>query len=263
LNSTPGAASAAGIHFHALVPTTNTRRRSIGDMLVRSFQCFRRICGRAAIGLVVCVAPGAQAQAPVLAPSPALPSTLGNPLVLPIVAPEHELKGAALVEALRKGGYVLYMRHAMQIPPIIGPCEGSNLTPVGEEQARTVGNGLRALKIPVGRVLSSEPCRNRDTARLLGFGEYEITVDLNPGGTPPGFDGGVARTARLAESPRAGTNTILVSHVHGSKNKSEWLHLELAEIIVHRPDGKGGAEAVARVRVVGWAELMKVVGEGR
>ncbi len=215
--------------------------------------------------LFACAAMSANAQvpAPAQAPSPALPATLGNPAVLPIVAPARELKGAALLEALRKGGYVLYMRHALQIAPRLGPCEGSNLTPVGEEQARTVGNALRALKIPIGRVLSSEPCRNLDTARLLGFGEYEITIDLNPGGMPPGFDVGIARTARLAEMPRAGTNTILVSHVHGSQKKSEWLHLELAEIIVHRPDVKGGAEAVARVRVEGWGELMRMAGENR
>ncbi len=219
--------------------------------------------------LFACAAMSANSQvpepapAPAPAPSPALPSTLGNPTALPVVAPARELKGAALLEALRKGGYVLYMRHALQIAPRLGPCEGSNLTPVGEEQARTVGNALRALKIPIGRVLSSEPCRNLDTARLLGFGEYEITIDLNPGGTPPGFDVGTARTARLAEMPRAGTNTILVSHVHGSKQLSEWLHLELAEIIVHRPDGKGGAEPVARVRVEGWGELIKGMGEGR
>ena len=192
--------------------------------------------------------------------SPALPSTLGNPTALPIIPPAREIKGATLIEALRKGGYVLYIRHALQVAPTLGPCIGSNLTPVGEEQARTVGRALRALKIPIGLVLSSEPCRNLDTARLLGFGEYEITIDLNPGGMPPGFDIGTARTKRLAEMPRAGTNTILVSHVHGSKKKSEWLHLELAEIIVHRPDGKGGAEAVARVMVEGWKELMHLAG---
>ncbi|MEO8101618.1 MAG: hypothetical protein ABI790_03780 [Betaproteobacteria bacterium] len=204
----------------------------------------------------------AQAQVPPPAPSPALPSTLGNPTALPVIAPARELKGAALVEALRQGGYVLYMRHAMQIAPKPGTCEGSNLTPAGEEQARTVGRAIRALKVPVGRVLSSEPCRNRDTSRLLGLGEYEITIDLNPVGSQPGVDFGAARTARLAEMPRGGTNTVLVSHVHGSRKKSEWLHLELAEIIVHRPDGQGGAEAVARVRVEGWGELMKAVGVG-
>ena len=241
----------------ALSRATASRGSNAG-FIVRSLRRVWREGSRVSIGLVVCALTGAQAQVPATPPSPALPATLGNPTALPIILPERELKGAALVEALRKGGYVLYMRHAMQITPKFGPCEGSNLTPEGEEQARAVGNGLRALKIPIGRVLSSELCRNRDTARLLGFGEYEVTIDLNPGGMPPGFDVGIARARRLTELPRAGTNTILVSHVHGSQKKSEWLHLELAEIIVHRPDGKGGAEAVARVRVEGWGELMNL-----
>ena len=102
--------------------------------------------------------------------------------ILPLVDSATELKGAKLVDALRSGGYVLYMRHALQIPPTTEKCETSNLTPVGEEQARTVGAALRELKIPIGQVRSSQPCRNRDTARLLGLGPYEITDDLNPAG---------------------------------------------------------------------------------
>lgn len=245
--------------------TPVARRSSRTDSIAGRLRHLIGIGRRISIGLFAAIAIGSAAQSPVPAPaaSPALPSTLGNADALPLVLPVHELKGAALVEALRKGGFVLYMRHALQIAPKSGPCDGSNLTATGEEQARTVGRALRALRIPIGLVLSSEPCRNLDTARLLGFGEFEITIDLNPGGMPEGFDGGAARTRRLAEMPRAGTNTILVSHLHGSRNKSEWLHLELAEIIVHRPDGKGGAEPVARVRVEGWRELMKVMGEGR
>lgn len=198
--------------------------------------------------------------APSLPASPALPATLGQPQALPLVDPAKELKGKALVDALRKGGHVFYMRHALQIVPTPGPCVGSNLQPDGEVAAKAVGAAIRALKIPVGRVLSSEPCRNLDTAKLLDLGNVEVTIDLNPGGSPPGFDHGAARTRRLAELPREGTNTILVSHVHGSRNKSEWLHLELAEIIVFKPDGKGAAEPVARIQVADWAKLAQDVG---
>jgi phosphohistidine phosphatase SixA len=198
--------------------------------------------------------------APTPPASPALPATLGQPQALPLVDPAKELKGKALVDALRKGGHVLYMRHALQIVPTPGPCVGSNLQPDGEMAAKAVGAAIRALNIPVGRVLSSEPCRNLDTAKLLDLGNVEVTIDLNPGGSPPGFDHGAARTRRLGELPRAGTNTLLVSHVHGSQKKSEWLHLELAEIIVFRPDGKGAAEPVARIRVADWAKLAQEAG---
>jgi hypothetical protein len=197
--------------------------------------------------------------APPATPAPADPAPVEKPVVLPVVERANEIAGAKLVEALRKGGYVLYMRHAEQIPPKSTECEPVNLTPVGAEQARKVGAALRELKIPIGPLLTSEPCRNLDTAKLLGLGKYEINQGLNPGGMPQGFNPGPPRTRLLATLPPAGSNALLVSHVHGSRDKSEWMHLELAEIIVYRPDGKGASTPVARVRVEGWEELKKVV----
>lgn len=207
------------------------------------------------------VAVHAQA-APAVAPPPP-PTPVVPAVVLPLVNPADELKGKALVEALRGGGYVLYMRHALQIPPTTEKCEGPSLTPVGEEQARKVGEVIRELKIPIGRIRSSEPCRNRETARLLGLGTYEISIDLNPAGDNEGINAGAARQRQLAESPPPGTNTLLVSHIHGSKKKSEWMHLEIAEIIVYRPDGKGAATPVARVRIEAWGELQKVMRDSK
>lgn len=201
----------------------------------------------------------AQAATPLPAGTPDAPTVA--PVAPPLVNAAQELKGRALVDALRGGGYVLYMRHALQFPPKTTGCEPKNLTPVGEEQARTVGAAIRELKIPIGVVRSSEPCRNLDTARLLGFGAFEVTEALNPGGMREGFDVHAARFKQLIEMPPGGKNTLLVSHVHGSRNKAEWMHLEIAEIIVYRPDGKGATTPVARVRVEGWAELLRVAAE--
>lgn len=193
------------------------------------------------------------------APAPTAPAPVEKPVVLPIVEKAEEIAGAKLVEALRKGGYVLYMRHAEQIPPKSTECEPVNLTPAGQDQARKVGAALRELNIPIAPLLTSEPCRNLDTAKFLGLGKYEINQALNPGGMPQGFNPGPPRTRLLATPPPAGSNALLVSHVHGSRDKSEWMHLELAEIIVYRPDGKGAATPVARVRVEGWEELKRAV----
>ena len=180
---------------------------------------------------------------------------------LPLVNSAQEMRGKTLVEALRGGGYVLYMRHALQIPPRTTGCAQKNLTAVGEEQARKVGAAIRDLRIPIGVVRSSEPCRNLDTARLLGFGNFEVTEALNPGGMREGFDVHAARFNQLIETPPSGTNLLLVSHIHGSANKAEWMQLEIAEIIVYRPDGKGATTPVARMRLEEWAELLHAVGE--
>ena len=88
---------------------------------------------------------GTVAPATPVAPEP-------PPVILPLVNPADELKGRALVEALRAGGFVLYMRHALQIPPTTEKCDTPGLTPVGEEQARNVGAAIRELKIPIGRL---------------------------------------------------------------------------------------------------------------
>jgi phosphohistidine phosphatase SixA len=191
------------------------------------------------------------------APSGALAQAKEVIPVFPVVDSARELKGRALTTALRAGGYVLYMRHAMQIPPFDGPCDKSNLTAEGEEQARKVGAAIRALKIPIGRLLTSEPCRNLDTARLLGLGEYEISADINPLGLRPGFDVTSARNARLMEMPPPGSNTLLVSHMHGAQDRREWVELELAEIIVYRPNGKTLTAPVARIRLETWEELQR------
>ncbi|MEQ1515814.1 MAG: histidine phosphatase family protein [Usitatibacteraceae bacterium] len=208
----------------------------------------------------------ALAQAPVEAPlTPAAPASAAAPVPppapLPIVDPAKELKGAALIEALRKGGFVLYMRHAMT-GTVTEKCGPSNLSPKGEQDARSVGAAMRELKIPVGAVRSSQPCRCVDTARELGVGKVEITEDLNPVSPREGFDLGAARTRRLVEMPATGTNTILVSHLHGSRNKAEWVHLEMGEVIVFHPDGGASPVAVARIPLTAWAALKQAMGAG-
>ena len=172
---------------------------------------------------------------------------------VPSVDPAQAITGQSLVDALRGGGYVLYLRHAKQ-GKFTEACTESNLSPEGEAQARQVGAALRHLRIPVGSVRASTLCRASDTARALDVGPVEITSALNPT-TPADKEIHAARLALLAEVPRAGTNTILVSHFQNSANQGERIVADFVEAIVYRPDGKGGAAVVARVRRDDWAAL--------
>ncbi|MBL8513393.1 MAG: hypothetical protein JNJ55_05325 [Betaproteobacteria bacterium] len=175
---------------------------------------------------------------------------------LPLVDAARELKGAALVQALRKGGYNLYMRHALQFPPEEKEdCSKPALKPQGIEEVDQVSTALRSLKIPVGRVLSSEPCRNRETARRMGLGEVELTKKLNAGSDTGGVPPGEARRNLLGASPKPGSNTILVSHIHGGNDRADWMHLELMETIVYAPN-EGKPIPVARIRREAWAALI-------
>jgi len=173
---------------------------------------------------------------------------------LPVIDPAKALEGAALLDALHGGGYVLYMRHGRQGGPQDEvPCSRPNLIAEGVEQAKKVGEALHALNIPVGVVRASRFCRAIETARLLGFGEPQVTADLNfaVGDSPLH----AARRKRLAEDPPAGTNVILVSHGHAGPNDADKVQLELAEIIAYRPDGHGASEPVARIRLEDWGRL--------
>ena len=201
--------------------------------------------------------------------SPAVPATANQILI----APEKELKGVSLVEALRRGGFNLYMRHAqsdvgqdgnlLQTPFWWENCAiQRNMSATGREQARKVGTALMQLKIPVDQVLAAQFCRTRETGHLLGLGPIEVTEDINHQiGQRAGFDVNAARFRRLAETPAKGTNNLLVSHTHGSPRVEERIMsgLQEAEIVVYQPDGRGGSQPVARIPVPEWEVLIKAM----
>jgi len=176
---------------------------------------------------------------------------------VPVIDPANAISGRPLLDALRGGGYVLLMRHSKQgrFTETCKP-EEPNLTPEGQAQARKVGAALKELKIPIGSVRASMLCRAVETAELLDAGPVSRTPALNPG-TRPDKEIHAARQKLLAEPPKPGANTILVSHAHNSAVDAERVLYELGEMIAFRPDGRGGAVPVARIRENDWADLPK------
>jgi phosphohistidine phosphatase len=76
---------------------------------------------------------------------------------------------------------VVLVRHAEAAPG--DPDELRALTPAGHEQARQLGEQLRAEGIRPDAVLTSPLLRARETAAGLGFGEPEPLEELSPGAT--------------------------------------------------------------------------------
>jgi phosphohistidine phosphatase len=76
---------------------------------------------------------------------------------------------------------LVLIRHAEAEPG--KPDELRALTPAGEEQARLLGERLRADGVAPDAVLSSPLLRARQTAAHLGFGEPEALDGLAPGAT--------------------------------------------------------------------------------
>jgi phosphohistidine phosphatase SixA len=179
------------------------------------------------------------------------------------------LSGGNLLSALRTGGYVILMRHASS--PRTAP-EASQANPdnpererqlddVGRASARTFGESLRGLHIPIGQVLSSPTYRALQTLKLAQLGPVTTFVQLGDSGQSMQADTSGQRAAWLksqaAQAPKPRTNTVIVTHFPNIMEAYEEAAPGLADgkaLILH-PDGRGGAPVVARVKIEDWAHL--------
>ena len=185
------------------------------------------------------------------------------------LAGAQELSGKALVTALKGGGYVLLMHHASsphQPPAETDAAPGNTdlerqLDATGIHSAQTMGLAIRTLGIPIGEVLSSPTFRARQTIASAGLGMPEIRLQLGDGGKSmsPEAVGAWAYWLReaVAQPPRAGTNTVMVTHSPNiaSAFPDAAKGLTDGEALVFHPDGKGGAELVAHIRIEDWPGL--------
>jgi phosphohistidine phosphatase SixA len=192
-----------------------------------------------------------------------------QPSSIPQVSPTPDksapLEGAALVEALRGGGYVLYFRHAAtdqaqtdtDTQNLQDCSKQRNLNEQGRAQARAIGESFLSLNIPVGQVWSSEYCRARDTA-MLAFGEADVTPDLT--GFPDELREQRIAALRqmLSTPPEPGTNTVLVAHGFNISNTAN-ITIEEGEAAIFASLGEDSFKLVARVLPDDWAKLERLV----
>ena len=175
-----------------------------------------------------------------------------------------QLEGKALTDVLKKGGYVLFIRHAatdMSIgdkdPVVITDCSTQrNLSAQGRIDARTMGTAFDRLQIPVGQVLSAPYCRTMETARLAfaRADASEALIEQKPQNETTAKVAEAGLRPLLAKVPTAGNNTVLVSHGFNLRSISGFDPAE-GEVVVYQPDGKGGFNLVARVPVANWSAL--------
>ena len=90
-----------------------------------------------------------------------------------------------IVEILKKGGNIIFIRHAIapgngdpQNFDISNCSTQRNLSKDGELQALKIGKFFKKNDIKLTKVLSSEWCRCKDTAKIA-FGNYETKNFLN------------------------------------------------------------------------------------
>jgi broad specificity phosphatase PhoE len=179
------------------------------------------------------------------------------------------LSQAEWINDLRLGGYVIVLRHGATVSDQAGTDSMSRpnvpaqrqLNDQGRAQAKSIGESLRKLKIPVGRVLTSPIQRAVDTGGLLGFGEVIATPDLAESGhgDSPDENNRRAQAFRklVTERPPADNNVVIVTHKPNIVDAfgQDWLNVSEGEASVFEPDGNGGYKLIIRIPASAWSEL--------
>lgn len=183
--------------------------------------------------------------------------------------PEGPLSGERLVQELRRGGYVVVVRHTateeggVDDPAQLTDCAPQReLTDEGRQQARDLGTAIRDLEIPVGRVVASPYCRTRETAELA-FGKDAVETDPLllplPGTGKPGNDEAIVEVTRLISSTTPeSANTAIVTHISVIEPVTGATPEEGGSV-VFEPEGDGELRLVAEVPPGGWAKLLEQV----
>ncbi len=170
-----------------------------------------------------------------------------------------------LMAQLRKGGYVIYFRHATT--ELTGVADGAedlskcetqrNLSDAGRELATGIGKAIKHLNIPVGKVWSSPFCRCKDTANLI-FGRFEIDKTLYFA-----LNVGDEERKRLTEAmrrmlatpPAAGTNTIIVSHSANLREAAGLWPKPEGTAYIFKPLAGNNSEPVAKILPTEWSQF--------
>ncbi|QMV42629.1 histidine phosphatase family protein [Cohnella cholangitidis] len=176
----------------------------------------------------------------------------------------------SLLNMLRQGGYILYVRHgeatvgADQPNVIFDDCKTQkNLSEEGKKQAELFGNLLRSLRIPVQIPVQASPlCRTRDSA-ALAFGADNVQVD------PDWIDayrlsGDITQAEKerilvklndkLEKVPPPGQNQVVVAHSFPQG-------IGLGEIsdfgtVIVRPKGQGkGYDIIDKLTLAEWESI--------
>jgi phosphohistidine phosphatase SixA len=182
-----------------------------------------------------------------------------------------QLADKELISALQKGGYVIFLRHpktnadqADKDPLNLDNIQAQpHLSKEGRQQAKALGDALRALQIPVDGVVASKFYRAYEAAKLLDVAEVTTSIDVSEGGlvVSPQENRRRSQVLRqlLATPPPAGKNTLIVSHRPNLQETAgkEFGDVVEGEVAIFKPLGENNFTLVARVAPEKWTQWAK------
>jgi broad specificity phosphatase PhoE len=189
--------------------------------------------------------------------------------LVPVIAFSRAAQ-ADWIDDVRRGGYVIVIRHGATFSNqadtdplnIKNVSAQRQLNDQGRAQAKAMGETMRALKIPVGSVVTSMFQRAVETGTLLGFGDVKSTFDVSEGGLVVTPDENARRAQalrKLAGTAPAGSNLVIVTHKPNIMDAfgKDWFDVREGEASIFQPDGQGSYKPVVRVRADEWSGLSK------
>jgi len=165
----------------------------------------------------------------------------------------------SLMVELKKGGYVVLLRHARtdystMDNPKAAPTDRTaqrNLSDDGIADAKMIGNVFKKFGISFAEVVSSPLFRTRETAELA-VGHTDTTMALRSVAVTP-------EQLRVVTTPPApGTNRLLVTHhfvIEQNVTRFPPGMVNESEAVVIRPTGNGKFDTVGRIRLKDWVRL--------
>jgi 8-oxo-(d)GTP phosphatase len=167
-----------------------------------------------------------------------------------------EEDASATLQALATGGYVILLRHATAPgtgDPVgfrLGDCSTQRtLSDAGREQARRIGDALKDADVRIDAVYSSQWCRCRETAELLGLGPVASLPLLNSFFRRPAAEGDVQtqqlRAWLVDQRPKGAI--VLVTH-QVNITALTGVFPQSGEMVVVRPPADDRPEVIGRLR---------------
>lgn len=175
-----------------------------------------------------------------------------------------EATTAQILEGLRNGGHVIYLRHTQtdqstkdgDLSDMSNCANQRLLSAEGRETATQLGEAFKALKIPVETVITSQFCRAKETAKLMGYTTTSEIAELNNDTGEPAVskEESERRTAALVKlistAPSADKNTLIVGHVPNIRNavSLDYAKMKEGEIAVFVAEkGELGYKPIGRI----------------
>ncbi|MCK1298717.1 histidine phosphatase family protein [Bradyrhizobium sp. 24] len=180
--------------------------------------------------------------------------------------------GSQLIASLKQGGYVLVFRHTATddgqkdlYPFNFDDMSAQRqLSEKGRDMARQIGTAIKELAIPIGDIYTSRLNRAIEAGKLISGREVKpvdaLTDSSNASASgmanPTGANAKAGQAVRqlVDASPKAGTNTVLVTHKTNITDAfgKDAGDVQEGEAFIYKAGSSGPATLAGRIKLADW-----------